>query len=199
METNSHKRRCQHFTWWPINTARAVRRFGTWPAIPYWTWRTGWWSTAVHIVIGNKWRLFQPETTWNSTWEKANGREVWARHTITFISCSLSNTVRKPFIRPAGSKLRSVALVKMSGGNKPCTFSGPQSPLRRGPGPQWQYIHWQKSGRTEGGRRECMGRRGRAGMESVGGKFQPVGEACTKTRWEKLPLLRNWKITGSEK
>lgn len=27
--------------------------------------------------------------------------------------------------------------------------------------------------------------------KSVGGKFQPVGEACTKTRGEKLPLLRN--------
>lgn len=56
-----------HFTWWPINTARAVGRFGTWPAISYGTWRTGWWRTAVHKVIGNKWGFLQPETTWNST------------------------------------------------------------------------------------------------------------------------------------
>lgn len=58
-----------HVTWWPINTARAIGRFGTWPAISHWTWRTGWWSTAVHEVIGNKWRLFQPKTTWNSTYK----------------------------------------------------------------------------------------------------------------------------------
>lgn len=34
---------------------------------------------------------------------------------------------------------------------------------------------------------EVKGRRGK----SLGGKFQPVGEACTKTGGEKLPLLRN--------
>ena len=67
METKHCDRSRQPFTWWPVNTARAVRRFGTWPAISYWTRRAGWRSTAVHKVIGNKWRLFQPETTWNST------------------------------------------------------------------------------------------------------------------------------------
>lgn len=34
---------------------------------------------------------------------------------------------------------------------------------------------------------EVKGRHGK----SLGGKFQPVGEACTKTRGEKLLLLRN--------
>lgn len=70
------QRHYEHLTWWPVNTARAVRRFGTWPAISYWTRRTGWWSTAIHKVIGNKWRFFQPKTTWNSTYKENHDDEM---------------------------------------------------------------------------------------------------------------------------
>lgn len=31
----SHDGSCWHLTWWPVNTARAIGRFGTWPAISH--------------------------------------------------------------------------------------------------------------------------------------------------------------------
>lgn len=57
----------QGLTWRPIDTARAVGRFGTGPAVPKRSGRTGWRVAAVHEVVGNKGGFLQPEATRHST------------------------------------------------------------------------------------------------------------------------------------